>query len=93
MDGAVRKGRLIVTKYLHENRVDVATVAIDKSACFVCTTEAMNRASEHGRLEIVKFLHKNRKEGCTAIAMDAASGNGHFQVLKFLHDRDVKQKY
>jgi hypothetical protein len=51
----------------------------------ICTTNAMNWASENGYRDVVKWLHENRNEGCTKSAMNWASINGHLDVVQFLH--------
>jgi hypothetical protein len=51
----------------------------------ICTTNAMNFASQNGHLDVVIWLHENRTEGCTKHAMNWASINGHLDVVQFLH--------
>ena len=50
----------------------------------ICTTNAMNWASENGYLDVVKFLHFNRTEGCTKWAMNWAAQNGHNNIIDYL---------
>ncbi|KAJ1342656.1 hypothetical protein BSLG_002754 [Batrachochytrium salamandrivorans] len=49
-----------------------------------CSTEAIDKASEHGHLEM-QHRPWTTRWGCTQWAMIAAAKNGHLDIVKFLH--------
>mmetsp|Transcript_17703 Transcript_17703/g.28787 ORF Transcript_17703/g.28787 Transcript_17703/m.28787 type:complete len:112 (+) Transcript_17703:153-488(+) len=60
MDNAAKEGHLAVVKWLHKNRQE-------------CTTQAMNLSAWNGHLHVVEWLHANRSEGCTTWGMNMAA--------------------
>lgn len=72
-DSATDAGKLVMTKWLHEQNVSL-------------TTEAMDDAAANGYADVVAWLHEFQSEGCTTKAMDCVAVRVNFDVLKLLHN-------
>ncbi|GMF24410.1 unnamed protein product [Phytophthora lilii] len=76
MDGAAKRGRLDIVKYLHNTRNEG------------CTVEAMNGAVANGHLDVVKWLCGNYSERCSSDSVNLAMARGHVDVVAWLCCRE-----
>ena len=84
IDIAAKHGRLNMIIFLHHNDIIISCInSISRS--ILCTSNAIDLASENGHFDVVKWLHDFRTEGCTSKAIYNAAEKGHLEILKFLY--------
>ncbi len=71
MDLAAECGNFELVKWLHYNRDE---------GC----TDALEYAAINGHLEIAEFLAVNRYLGCNEESLEGAVANGHLEVVQWL---------